>query len=120
MSSSPVISVIIPIHDMNHKLLQIRRALNTATVPLQVVIVLNNPGLSKHIVPQTSSESVVIAARKGRGFAFIEGAKIVKGTFTMLLHSDTIPNPGWDQAILSAMSDPKVAGGGFTLTYRIR
>jgi hypothetical protein len=79
--------------------------------------VLNNPKLAKDIVPKTSNESVVVAPRKGRGFAFLEGIANATGTITMLLHSDTVPPLGWDQAILTALKDPRVVGGGFSMTY---
>ena len=117
MTNSPLISVICPIHTMNHKLPQIRKAISSATVPTELVLVINNPKLTKHIVKQTSNESVVVVPRKGRGFAFLEGIANSNGTITMLLHSDTIPPLGWDQAILTAMENPQVVGGGFSLTY---
>ena len=117
MVDSPLISVITPIHTTTHKLPQIRKALSSATEPIQLIIVLNNPKLTKLIKPQNSNELVVVAPRKGRGFAFIEGIAKIKGSLTMLLHSDTIPPLGWEQAILTALKDPHVVGGGFSMTY---
>lgn len=117
MVGSPLISVITPIHTTNHKIPQIRKALSSATVSTELIIVINNPKLTKHIVVQSSNESVVIAQRKGRGFAFIQGIANVKGSVTMLLHSDTIPPLGWDQAILSSLKNPQVVGGGFSMKY---
>ncbi|MHA2026714.1 MAG: hypothetical protein ACW98U_12510 [Candidatus Thorarchaeota archaeon] len=117
MVASPLISVITPIHSTNHKIPQIRKALSSANAPTQLIVVLNNPKLSNHIIPQSSNELVVVAPRKGRGFAFLQGIANITGSITMLLHSDTIPPIGWDHAILTALEDPHVVGGGFSLTY---
>ncbi len=117
---TPLISVIIPIHSMNNKLTHIRKALSTATIPTQIILVLNNPTLVKQIAPNASNESMVIAPRRGRGFAFLEGISNIKGNISLLLHSDTIPPHGWDRSILAALEDPHVMGGGFSLTYNTR
>ena len=117
MTGSPLISVVVPIHTTNHKLPQIRKALSSAGTSTELILVINNPNLAKHIVKQAPNESVVVAPRKGRGFAFLEGIANITGTITLLLHSDTIPPIGWDQAILTAMENSNVVGGGFSLTY---
>lgn len=117
MEDSPLISVITPIHTKSHKIPQIRKAISSATVPTELIIVINNPELTNHIVTQRSNEVVVIAQRKGRGFAFIEGIANIRGSITMLLHSDTIPPVGWDRAILTALKNPQVVGGGFSMMY---
>ena len=117
MEDSPLISVITPIHTTNHKIPQIRKVLSSATTPTQLIVVINNPELSNHISSQSSNELVVVAPRKGRGFAFLQGIANIAGSITMLLHSDTIPPNGWDRAILTAMEDPKTVGGGFSMTY---
>jgi glycosyltransferase involved in cell wall biosynthesis len=109
--------VITPIHTSDHKLPQIRQALSSATHPAELIVVINNPDLTEHIVSQIPNELVVIAPRKGRGFAFLQGIANIKGEITLLLHSDTIPPLGWDESILNAMKDPQVAGGGFSMTY---
>ncbi|UCH04217.1 MAG: glycosyltransferase, partial [Candidatus Thorarchaeota archaeon] len=117
MVGLPSISVITPVHSTNHRIPEIRMALSSATAPIQLILVLNNPKLIGQITPEASNESVVVAHRKGRGFAFLEGIANATGTITMLLHSDTIPSPGWDNAILAALEDPKVVGGGFSMTH---
>ncbi len=117
MVDHPLISVVTPFHSTKHKLPQIRRALASASVPIQFIMVLNNPKLSKHITLQNSNELIVIAPQRGRGFAFLKGIANIKGTFTMLLHSDTIPPIGWDLSILTALEDSHVVGGGFSMTY---
>jgi hypothetical protein len=117
MANSPLISVITPIHTTNHKLQQIRRALSLASLPTELIIVINNPELIGLVESQTPDELVVVASRIGRGFAFLQGIASIKGTIALLLHSDTIPPIGWDQAIHNVMKNPEVAGGGFAMTY---
>ncbi|MHA2025316.1 MAG: glycosyltransferase [Candidatus Thorarchaeota archaeon] len=117
MENSPLISVITPIHTTNHKLTQIRKAISSATNPIELIIVLNNPELIEHVVLQNSNEQVLVAPRKGRGFAFLEGIANSSGSITLLLHSDTVPPIGWDNALLSALEDTHVVGGGFSMTY---
>lgn len=117
MADSPLISVVTPIHTTNHKLSQIRKVLSSAVEPIQLIVVLNNPRLANKIKPEASNEIVVNASRRGRGFAFLQGISRITGKITMLLHSDTIPPLGWDQTILTALEDPQVVGGGFTMTY---
>lgn len=117
MVDSPLISVITPIHTTSHKLPKIRKALATSSTPIQLIIVLNNPQLTEMIKPQNSNELVVVAPRKGRGYAFLEGITRIDGNVTMLLHSDTIPPLGWEKAILAALKNPQVVGGGFSMTH---
>jgi glycosyltransferase involved in cell wall biosynthesis len=114
---SPLISVITPVHTANHKIPQIRKSISSANTPTQLILVLNNPKLANHIIPQGSNELVVAAPRKGRGFAFLQGIANATGNITVLLHSDTIPPIGWDHAILTTLEDPLVVGGGFSMTY---
>ncbi|MFW9767357.1 MAG: hypothetical protein ACFFEM_00950, partial [Candidatus Thorarchaeota archaeon] len=102
---SPSISVITPIHTANHKLQEIRKVLSSSTHPTELIIVINNPELIGQIESQSNNEKVVIASRKGRGFAFLKGITNITGLITLLLHSDTIPPVGWDNAILSALED---------------
>lgn len=117
MVGSPLISVITPIHSANHRIPEIREALSSAAVPIQLILVLNSPKLIGRIAPEASNELVVVCRRKGRGFAFLQGIANATGTITMLLHSDTIPPLGWDHAIVAALEDPSVVGGGFSMTH---
>ncbi|MHA2149732.1 MAG: hypothetical protein ACXAAN_13865 [Candidatus Thorarchaeota archaeon] len=109
--------MITPIHTTDHKIPLIRKVLSSATTPTQLIVVINNPDLTNHIIPQGPNEVVVVAPRRGRGFAFLQGIANIVGSITMLLHSDTIPPKGWDHAILTALEDSQVVGGGFSMTY---
>jgi hypothetical protein len=109
--------VITPLHTKQHKLRDIRKSLALATARIQLIIVLNNPELTGHIHPKTSDEEVVVCSRRGRGYAFLEGILKSKGSIALLLHSDTLLPAGWDTAILTALKDKRVVGGGFSLSY---
>ena len=113
----PVISVIIPMHRPSRVLPRIRKVLATASVPVQTLIVLNSPTPELQVSAQAPYEEVLVSSRQGRGYAFLTGITHAKGEVVFLLHSDTIPPANWDQAILKALKDPKVVGGGFSLTY---
>lgn len=109
--------MITPVHSRNHRLPVIRKSLSSAIVPIQIIIVVNNQKLVKEISPKTSNEEVVFCSRRGRGYAFLEGISNAKGDIALLLHSDTNLPSGWDAAILSALEDTRVVGGGFSLSY---
>lgn len=120
MKTPPLISVVCPIHSSNHKLEAIRNVLLSSNVPIELIVVINNPEISVKIVPQNFEETVVKCPRRGRGYAFLAGIAEVRGRITMLLHSDTVPPLGWDHVILSALANPDVVGGGFSLSYDTR
>jgi hypothetical protein len=112
-----IISVIVPVHEGISRLLPIRESVHTSNVIAELIIVINSPELVGKISPEGPSEIVVVANRTGRGYAFIEGAKIAKGDISLLLHSDTMLPNDWDSAIIKAMSDPKAAGGAFSRSF---
>ena len=109
--------MITPVHSRQHKLGEIRKSLDSATIPIELIIVLNNSKLVHHIRPNTCEEIVVVCSRRGRGYPFLKGIYEAKGNISLLLHSDTVLPPGWDTAILTALEDDRVVGGGFSLSY---
>ena len=114
---SPVITVIIPMHQPSHILPRIQTVLATACVPIQTLIVLNNPTSDLQVSTQAPNEEVLFSSREGRGYAFLTGIAHAKGEVILLLHADTVPPVNWDRAILKALKNPQVVGGGFSLTY---
>ncbi|MHA2406846.1 MAG: glycosyltransferase [Candidatus Ranarchaeia archaeon] len=114
---SPVITVIIPMHRPSHLLPKIRAVIATASVPIQTLIVLNNPTSDLQVSTQAPNEEVIFSPRQGRGYAFLTGISQAKGKVILLLHADTVPPINWDKAILKALEKPQVVGGGFSLTY---
>jgi rSAM/selenodomain-associated transferase 2 len=48
----------------------------------------------------------VIAAPRGRGSQLAAGAAAAAGRWLMFLHADTVPAPGWADAVAAFMADP--------------
>jgi rSAM/selenodomain-associated transferase 2 len=57
----------------------------------------------------------LIRTKKGRGPQMNAGASAAKGDVLLFLHSDTRLEPGWYGAVMTAIDDPAVAGGAFSL-----
>ncbi len=112
-----IISVIVPVHEGISRLPQIRASVQTSNVIAELIVVINGPELVGKISPEGPLETVLIANRIGRGYAFIEGSKAAKGLLSLLLHSDTTLPNDWDSAIVKALSDPKTAGGAFSRSF---
>lgn len=91
--------------------------MHAARSSFELITVLNDPSVAKSIVAEGPSEKVVLCERRGRGYAMLHGARMAQGEFILLLHSDTVLPAGWEAAILRAMEDPRVAGGGFHMTF---
>ena len=117
MPETPKFSVIMPVHRESPKLADVRRAVHAARSTLELLIVLNDASLAGRITAEGPSEKVVLCERRGRGFALLHGARNAQGELVLLLHADTVLPAGWDAAILRAMEDPRVAGGGFHMTF---
>ncbi len=60
---------------------------------------------------------VVTAPHAGRGIQMNAGANAARGAALLFLHADTRLPAGAHRAIVSALADPKVMGGGFRLRY---
>ena len=117
MPDAPRFSVIIPVHRESPGIAEVKRAVHAARSPLELLMVLNDPSLASSITSEGPSEKVVHCGRRGRGYAMLHGVRMAQGEFVLLLHSDTVLPAGWDAAILRAMEDPRVAGGGFHMTF---
>ncbi|HEV8701840.1 MAG TPA: TIGR04283 family arsenosugar biosynthesis glycosyltransferase [Candidatus Polarisedimenticolia bacterium] len=63
------------------------------------------------------SAQVVACPRPGRGEQMNAGAGVAKGDALVFLHADTQLGSGATRAILRALSDPEVIGGGFRHSF---
>jgi glycosyltransferase involved in cell wall biosynthesis len=54
---------------------------------------------------------------QGFGGACNQGASLARGEFVVLLNNDTIPQPGWVEALVETMADPSVGIAGSRLLY---
>lgn len=60
---------------------------------------------------------VVATARPGRAEQMNAGARAAAGDTLLFLHADTLLPPGATRAVVEALADPAVAGGGFRHRY---
>ena len=67
--------------------------------------------------PGQRTARVVACPRPGRGEQMNAGASVAAGDALLFLHADTQLPPGATQAILGALSDPAVVGGGFRHSF---
>jgi len=113
------ISVIVPIYTKAPRLQAIKESIVASSYPVELIIVVNEKSRVSWIAPTLSRERIVISERVGRGYAFAKGAEKARGEITLLLHSDTILPQKWDDAIMKAMSDERIIGGAFSLSYDV-
>lgn len=109
-----LISVIIPIAKPTPYLEQTRQSLQETTIAIEVILVSVEEGI---ISPKYPFEKVVLAKRRGRGYACAKGINFATGEIILILHADTILPPGWDQHIIEALKNHKVVGGAFSLAF---
>ena len=58
----------------------------------------------------------VITAPRGRASQMNTGAALARGAVVLFLHADTRLPSGFDQLVLTALADPRVAGGRFDVS----
>jgi glycosyltransferase involved in cell wall biosynthesis len=114
--AQPLISVVVPIHKIQHKFSQVRHHLLSATTPIEIFYVIHTP-LAIDFPAKRSYEHELRIDNKGRGYMLQEGARHAHGDIILFLHSDTLLPHNWDQCIRHVMDNPKVIGGGFSLQF---
>src|SRR5206468_4036425 len=60
---------------------------------------------------------VVVASRVGRATQMNAGVQVASGEVLLFLHADTCLPPGSLRAVVQAVGDPRVVGGGFRLRF---
>ncbi len=113
-----LISVIVPIHKMDSKFLNVRKQLHATTPPIEIIYVVDKE-LSFEINNIKSNEQIIKTQNRGRGFMLQEGIHHAKGEIIMFLHADTLLPPGWDKIIRREMQNKNIIGGGFSLTFDV-
>ena len=117
MTDAPVLSVVMPILRVDANFPQARSRVHSATSSHELIMVLNDETLAGTVRAERSDELVVVCRRRGRGFALSRGVAEARGGTVLLLHADTLLPEGWDGAVLRALSDARVVGGGFHLAF---
>lgn len=111
------ISIIMPVHKIGPLFEAALKKVRAASTPIQLIIVLNNKDLEGKIVPEGKDDLVVLCERQGRGYPIARGLEEVQNDIVVMLHSDTVLPDGWDGLIKKALSDERVAAGGFRLSF---
>lgn len=117
MAEKPRISVVMPVHRLGGRVELARGSVHAAATAHELIIVLNDASLAGKVAPGSPGERVVVCERRGRGFALARGVAEAAGEAVLLLHSDTLLPAGWDTAVLGALSDRRVVGGGFRMRF---
>ena len=121
-SASPVASIVIPVHGQFVHTLACLRALaaHPPTTPFEVIVVDDaSPDDTAVLLPQVTGIRHHRRATNG-GFvaACNDGAALARGAYLVLLNNDTIPQPGWLEALLATFRDePRVGLAGAHLLY---
>lgn len=116
MKNAPrLLSVVVPIHTVFPELPSVRAAIQQATTPFEVLLVTYET-LADVLGPPQPRERRIITSKNGRGQVLAEGAREATGDIMVFVHADTILPKNWDLAIIEALNNDTVIGGGFSLT----
>ena len=120
----PTVSIVIPVYgklDLTRQCLEAIDA-TCAGVPHEVIVVDNaSPDGTAAFLRAAEAEGRLRAIcneqNLGFGKACNAGAAIARGEHVLLLNNDTIPHPGWLEALLAGLDDPTVGLVGARLLY---
>ncbi len=111
-----MISIIIPTLNEAAAIERTLRAAMAAEGEKEIIVV---DGGSEDGAPEIAARcgARVVHSARGRGVQLRAGAGIARGDVFWFLHADTIAPAGSLDAIRSALRDPLVAGGNFSLIF---
>lgn len=129
MMAQPWISVVVPALDEEKALPDVLVRLRDQRDAPPFEVILADGGSTDRTVPLfsefTSSwrppcrgAQVVACPRRGRAAQMNAGAGAARGEGLLFLHADTLLPPSALAAVASALSDPRVVGGGFRHRFR--
>jgi GT2 family glycosyltransferase len=121
----PAVSIIVPVRDRLELTRQCLEAIRrtAAHVPHEVVVVDDGStdATREHLAGEEARgtlRAVLNAANEGFGRSCNNGAAIARGEHVVFLNNDTIPLPGWLDALLAELEDdPTVGAVGSRLLY---
>lgn len=121
-SDSPLVSVVIPVHNKYHLTLQCLRALqNNSDVTPYEIIVVNDASSDWTAIALSNIRGIrVISVQDNLGYlrATNLGISATRGKYVALLNNDTIPISGWlDRLVNELESDSKIGIAGAKLLY---
>jgi rSAM/selenodomain-associated transferase 2 len=108
------LSVVIPALDEEA---EIAAAVESARAPDVEVLVVDGGSRDATASLARQAGARVLAAPRGRARQLALGFEASEGDAVLFLHADTRLPPGWADAVRSALSDARVAGGAFRLCF---
>ncbi|HSH96224.1 MAG TPA: TIGR04283 family arsenosugar biosynthesis glycosyltransferase [Roseimicrobium sp.] len=111
------ISVVIPVLNESKELAETVRRVREQPEVVEIIVV---DGGSRDGTASIAEGlgCKVISSPPGRGGQMRRGAELATGDVVLLLHADTWLPAGSGEAVIAAMRDPTVVGGGFWKTFR--
>lgn len=124
MSAAPAVSIVIPVFDRLDLTRQCLRALEESTaLPVEAIVVDNGStdGTGEFLRAEEAAgrlRAVVNGENLGFGRACNQGLSLARGRHVVFLNNDTVPLPGWLEALVDAVEgDPSVGLVGSRLLY---
>lgn len=90
-----------------------------AASPASDVVVADGGSTDATVAIAHQAGARVIRERAGRGAQLAAGAAAAGGDWLLFLHADTVPAPGWAQAVGAFMADPANRERAATFRYRL-
>ncbi|SEL66668.1 Glycosyltransferase, GT2 family [Pseudoxanthomonas sp. GM95] len=121
-SDAPQASIVIPVYGQLQMTLDCLRALAAQPPQLSIEIIVvddGSPDDTAQVLPQVEGLHYHLRARNG-GFiaACNDGAALARGEFIIFLNNDTLPQPGWLEALLATFTThPDTGLAGAKLVY---
>jgi len=121
-AATPRASIVIPVYGQLQMTLDCLRALaaRPPQVPVEIIVVDDgSPDDTAACLPQVDGLHYHLRARNG-GFiaACNDGAALARGEYVVFLNNDTLPQPGWLDALLETFADhPGTGLAGAKLVY---
>ena len=113
-SEAPVASIVIPVYDQFAHTLACLRALAVHPPVAAFEVIVIDDGSSDGTVSALPQIAGVRYHRRARNGGFIaacnDGASLARGEYLVFLNNDTIPQPGWLDALLATFAESPDAG----------
>jgi rSAM/selenodomain-associated transferase 2 len=110
--------VVIPALNEEHRIAELLISLQT--MPALEVIVVDGASQDRTAEVARNLASLVLTAPRGRARQMNEGARHATGDVFLFLHADTLLEPAAFHQLTSALGDPTIMGGAFSLSLSPR